>query len=259
MDLEEIKERYKILPMWVRITLAILIGCTPAAFTFWEDGERLAEEVASAETIRDVARTKFERARAKKAELPKLEEKLLFTQGELERAKAQLPDYYLIEEILQKVATVARETKVELTSFTPQAEVGGGGDYRYMTMPVALNVDGLYRDVALFLDRVAQFDKPIFLKEINLTSKTEAMEANNGNQVAPVGTRRHKEQIREAMRVAANLKLSVYRAMTDEESALQFGAGGTEPNAQKRQPGQAPAGSTDPNNKNSNVDIYGGL
>ena len=168
--MEELKQRYKSLPLAARLGLLIIIALLPAVYTYLEQGQEYESRLIEVQNQEQEARTQFEKARQRKASLPKLEEQLAFTEDQLSRAKKHLPDFIKIEEILEKAALIAKDTSVTLMKFKPVAEVVHSAEgYTYVELPIETEIVGTYQRIASFLDRIAHLDSTIFVREIRLT------------------------------------------------------------------------------------------
>jgi type IV pilus assembly protein PilO len=222
MDLDEIKERYKLLPIWTRLVLMLILGALPAGYIYLEEGEYLEGDLSAAENERNDARANFEGARTQKGNIQQLEEKLASTEQQLEVAKEKLPDSFLVEDLLQKIAAIGQESGVNFKSFKPEGEPKPGkGEYKYMELPHDAVVAGQYNNIAAFLDRVAHLESTVFVKSIEIKRKKQE-EKGNGTFGTAAGTENaHKAAIesRKNTEVEANLSLVAYRSMSDTESA----------------------------------------
>jgi Tfp pilus assembly protein PilO len=223
MDLDELKERYKLLPLWTRLVLCMLLGLGPGALYYSDSGEFLLEDLENAKNARDGKRVQFERARSKKGNLPKLEEQMAFTEQQLEVAKKQLPDMFLIEDLLQKIAAIANESGVVMRSFKPDAEPKPGkGAYKYMELGHDASVEGRYNNVAAFLDKISHLESTIFIKSIEMIS---ALDKENISEVPEEGSATmaaHKAALesRKETKVTAKINLVAYRSMSTAEEAM---------------------------------------
>src|SRR5690606_31585950 len=117
MDLDDLKERYKSVPVWGRCVAALVIGAMPGLYFYTDEGAILEEQLTSVETKVRAAEQTLANKMSEKAQIPKLEQKLAFTEDQLEKAKKSLPDKLDIDDLLQKVASIAREIGVTLDEF----------------------------------------------------------------------------------------------------------------------------------------------
>ena len=223
METEELKERYKILPMWARLSVAALIGVLPAIYVYYDEGDGLQAELEQVTGEEEVARLKFEKAREKKTNVPKLEEKLAFTEEQLVKAKKKLPDNYRIEDVLQKAATIAKEVGVRFVSFDPGDEKRGLGDYKYMEMPIATEIEGRFNQIAAFIDRVVHLEASVFVRNVALEpaeGEDGLRKKGQGNEAAIDAAPSFEEaqRSRSELRVQGKVELVIFRGMSEAEA-----------------------------------------
>jgi Tfp pilus assembly protein PilO len=217
MDLEELKERYKMLPLWARFLIMGAIGLLPGAYVYYDEGDALQSQLEQEQSDEVVARGDFERSRQQKANLPKLEEDLAFTEEQLVKAKKKLPDSYKIEDVLQKAATIAKEVGVKLVLFAPQAEVRHEEGYRYVELPIKTEVQGRFSQIASFFDRIVHLETSVFVRKIVLeklvVQKTEAeMQANQQKTDFQLA-----RESRDKLRLKGSFEMAIFRGMKDME------------------------------------------
>lgn len=215
MQLEELKERYKMLPLWARLVACGLIGIAPAAYVYLDESEILASQLADSTNQEQAARAKFETARNQKANIRKLEEQLQFTKEQLFKAKKSLPDSYRIEDVLERVATIAKETGVKLMAFDPGEETMSQGAAQYVELAIVTALSGRFSQIAAFFDRVIHLESSIFLKKIDMQREAGEVRDTGGN------TSEHQKAMaaRRDVKVNAKFDLVIYRSMTDQEAA----------------------------------------
>jgi type IV pilus assembly protein PilO len=223
METEELKERYKVLPLWARLGIAALVGALPALYIYYEEGDVLAADLETVIQDEESARIKFEKAREKKTNVPKLEEQLAFTEEQLVKAKKKLPDSYRIEDVLQRAATIGKEVGVRFVSFDPGDEKRGTGDYRYMEMPIATEIDGTFNQIAAFMDRVVHLESSVFVRNIAMAPVDEAAEGAvpkdaTGLDENALPTFEEAQRARRDLRVKGKFDLVIFRGMTEAEA-----------------------------------------
>ena len=241
MELEELKEHYKVLPMWSRLLVAVVIGLAPGAYVYYDQGQTLQDNLAAVQMQEDGARTKFEKARRQKANLPKLEEQLSFTQEQLAKAKRKLPDSYRIEDVLEKAATIAKETGVGLLRFDAGDEIPHNETYHYVELPIVTEVQGRFAQLASYFDRIVHLDGSIFLRHIELVrAKNQTVSQSNRRKSAY----QLAKEARQNLRLKATFELVVYRGMSDAEVAAATAAsgGGAGAKGKAKQGSAAPKG-----------------
>jgi|LauGreDrversion4_2_1035121.scaffolds.fasta_scaffold01871_3 Tfp pilus assembly protein PilO len=228
--LNELRERYKILPLWGRLLAVTVIGFFPAAYIYFDEGAILEESVGSLEQQVEEARVKFREATNKHANLPKLEKDLQATQEQLAKAKRKLPDNYKIEDILEKVSTIANGSGVLIREFSPQDEVKKQEPYPYVELPINIEVAGVFAKVTDFLNGLIHLEGTVFLKGIDLKrmgwrDAVRVAETINGatpsdaNENQTLSKYKKAQQVRESLMVKATITMAVYRSMDGSEVA----------------------------------------
>ncbi len=223
MDFEEIKERYRMIPLWGRFLIMGIIGLLPGGYVYWDEGEALQIQLDEASAAEVDARTKFEDSRKQKANLPKMEEDMLFTEEQLRKAKQKLPDDYRIEEVLQKAATVAKEVGVKLVGFDPGEETKHFQNYNYVEMPIKTEIVGRFSQVAAFYDRIVHLENSIFVRNIEMKPAAKKASAT-GTDGQPIQQEQQKTDFqlarenRQNLRLSATFDLAIFRSMSDAEA-----------------------------------------
>lgn len=218
MQLDDLKERYKVLPMWARLVACGLIGLAPAAYVYIDESEALQIQLDEGISQQTAARQKFETSRNQKANIRKLEEQLQFTKEQLFKAKKSLPDSYRIEDVLERVATIAKETGVQLVKFKPGGETLNQGAAQYVERAIATEIVGRFSQVAAFFDRVVHLESSIFLKKIQLERQAGATKTAAPTD-AVLSEHQRALAARRDVKIGARFDLAVYRSMTDQEAA----------------------------------------
>lgn len=164
MDARELIAKYKSWPRRNRILAAAVAGVIYPAFTWWNDVPPLETQLESVLREENEARGKYEKMKKEQDDLPKLEVEFKFVQDQLAKAKALLPEKIAMEDILQKTATIGRETRITLSEFSPSLEQEVNGDYRYAEIPVAMVVRGGFGNIMAFYDRLVHLAGNIRLR-----------------------------------------------------------------------------------------------
>ncbi len=98
------------------------------------------------------------------AKLNKAEERLKDLEGRLQSALEQLPDKSEIDNLLEKISNVARESGLELNLFQRKEE--NFKDF-YAEVPVLVSVTGTYHQVATFFDEVSRLPRIVNINQIS--------------------------------------------------------------------------------------------
>lgn len=251
MDSEELLSRYQLLPIPVRLLIAFVIGLLPAYYVYLEEGDGIETQLTEAKQRLSDIETKFEKERVKRNKLPELEAKLAFTEQQLKESAKRLPDNFFMNDVLQDTATIARDVGVELQVFDPGGAVAGGDAFKYMEMPIDIEVVGRYSQIAGFYDRLANLEKMVHVRNVRLSPRTSsgkgpgAATGSEGSETDPQAQR----AARQDFRIVSTAAMVIYRAMTPAEEARlaappgpkdRNGAGSGTPNSEKSAPGAQP-------------------
>jgi Tfp pilus assembly protein PilO len=216
MELDDLRDRYKLLPMAARIGVAFVVGILPILYIFLEEGASLSDQLTELQERESQTRTKFEKARDRKGNLPKLEETLAFTEEQLNKAKKMLPETFRIEDVLQKVARTARDVGVKLESFKPLEEVKKDLGYPTVEIPIQAEIAGRFGDIGNFLDQILRGEIGLFIKSIAITpvsGEPAPLADQSSTQSIFVIAKEARQQAKEK----AVLTLVAYRSQTQAE------------------------------------------
>ncbi len=212
MEIDDLKDRYKVLPMWARILIAVTFGVLPGIYVYVDEGQVLEEALVEAESQEEAARIGFEAARKKKEEIPKLEAELIFTEEQLIKAKSKLPDSYRIEEILRDAAKVAKQTGVKFKNFKPGDERVRQEVYPFVELPIQTEVEGSFNQIASFLDIMVHLEGSIFIRQLELV-RLEGKEKQEAVDPGTVITYEQAKTARQNVKVNAKFDVVVYRGV----------------------------------------------
>ena len=215
MGLDELKDKYRAFPIWARLMMALIIGIAPGACSYFDEVESVEAGLTEAQNREEAARMKFEADRKTKANIPKLEEELDFTEGQLEVAAKRLPESYLIETILSLTATNAKQAGIYLTSFKPSCELKGEAEFKYIEREIAVTATGKFQQIAGFFDKMVHSDVMLFIRGIVIEPRPATAIA--GPEITPFQA---AENARRDLTLNATFKVVVFRAMKDEEAEV---------------------------------------
>lgn len=145
--------------LWVGTALIVLGG-------FWQfslgglttEASELSEAVLKLES--EIA---TEKRLASK--LTKAEDRLADLEARLKDALSQLPDKSEIDNLLEKISNLARESGLELNLFQRKEE-----NFKefFAEVPVAVSVTGSYHQVATFFDEVSRLPRIVNINQISV-------------------------------------------------------------------------------------------
>jgi type IV pilus assembly protein PilO len=98
--------------------------------------------------------------------LPKFREEFAKLELLLQEALTQLPNKKEIPTLLTNLSTLAKDSGLEVASFTPRGEVNKGF---YAEVPASLNLVGTYHQIAKFAESVGKLSRIVNLSKLNLS------------------------------------------------------------------------------------------
>lgn len=98
------------------------------------------------------------------------ETEVLALTEELKRALKQLPDDREIPALLKDISTKGKKVGLEVKTFNPLSEV----TREFVAeVPVALEVEGSFHEVAMFFDRLSKMNRIVYVQDLEMTSPDE--------------------------------------------------------------------------------------
>jgi type IV pilus assembly protein PilO len=156
----------------------------------------------------DSARAEQDKLLKDKADIEKLianraetEVELQSLQAKLAQALKELPEDREIPGLLKGISSLGKKVGLEVKKFQPLLEV----KREYVAeVPVALEVEGSFHEVALFFDRLSKMNRIVYVQDVEMVQPDE-----RGGKVY--------------LQVSGNVV--TFRFLTDEEIAAQQAAG----------------------------------
>jgi type IV pilus assembly protein PilO len=136
----------------------------------------------------DKLETEISLAKIKTKDLDKLEAELAKAQEGLQSALKLLPTTSEIPSLLKNITKLGNDSNLEFLLFSPQRQVS---KEFYVQIPVNIEVEGVYHDVALFFDRIGKLDRIVNIIDVSMAPVEEQSTTLRVNCVAT--TYRFKE------------------------------------------------------------------
>ena len=109
-------------------------------------------------------------AKIRTKDLGKLEAELAKAQEDLKFALKLLPTNSEIPSLLKNITKLGNDSNLEFLLFSPQREVS---KEFYAQIPVNIEVEGGYHDIALFFDRIGKLDRIVNIVDVNMAPVKE--------------------------------------------------------------------------------------
>jgi type IV pilus assembly protein PilO len=108
------------------------------------------------------------------ANLHEFEEEIARLELKLSKVLRQLPDKKELEVLLTDISNAGKKAGVEIKSFKRLAEVEQGF---YAEVPIAIELEGGYHDIARFFDMVAKLPRIVNMGSLKMKVASESLEA----------------------------------------------------------------------------------
>ena len=156
------------LPWYAQIGVFVLIslGLAGAFYYFYESKEQVELEAKTRE-LSDI-RGRISRGQAMARQLPEFRKEIGTLEARLESLKPILPDERDVGDLLRRVQTLATQSNLRVLGFRPQAITTRE---MHAEWPIALQLEGNYHNLGLFLDRVSKFPRIINIGSMVIAQK----------------------------------------------------------------------------------------
>jgi type IV pilus assembly protein PilO len=129
--------------------------------------EALAAQAQELSAIRG----RITRGQAMARQLPEFRKDIGTLEARLEALKPILPDERDVGDLLRRVQTLATQSNLQVRGFRPQAITARE---MHAEWPIALQLEGSYHNLGLFLDRVSKFPRIINIGNLALSARDTA-------------------------------------------------------------------------------------
>lgn len=222
MTFDEIKSNYRMLNIKKRLLILACLALIPCIFDAFDRWPVLTEERDSAQVNKDAAEKKFEEANKKKNELPKLEEKLLQSEAEMVEARRKLPDELHMNQILEKTEILSQQDGVVLNAFDPGEGVISESAFKFVELPVKINVTGTFGQIVSFFDHLVHLEILVNLRNIALNlDKDSKPNPNSGKDITlaqKLSEEEAQRKLRYTAKVTASCDMVLFRSLDAEEA-----------------------------------------
>ncbi len=151
----------------VKVLILVFIVLTVIGAYWKVFYQPLKAEVDAMEPQLNQLKADLSAKRAIVAEKDKYEAELEETRRELIIALKQLPDKSEIPSLLENISALGKESGLEFQLFRPKAEVQKNF---YADIPVDIKVQGQYKDIVNFFDKVANMPRIVTISNIVMAS-----------------------------------------------------------------------------------------
>lgn len=219
MTSDEIVSKFKEIPIKKRLLIVGFLAIIPSSLELFEAGQILHEDLATEQQSFDSASAKFEKALQKKKKLPEMETRLTAIKDEMSKARAALPDIFLLDKILEKTSILAEEHEVELLLFDPGKETLSKTAFKYVELPIKLELSGSFADILSFFDRIVHLDLLVHIRDYNMVVHAKPVNASlPGDDMSSLSIEEKQELERKTTKILTSCQMVVFRTLSDNES-----------------------------------------
>ena len=156
------------LPWYGQIGVFVFLAVLGAgAFYYFYEMPAQVELAAQAQELSAI-RGRITRGQSMARQLPEFKKEIGTLEARLESLKPILPDERDVGDLLRRVQTLATQSNLQVRGFRPQAITT---KTMHAEWPIALQLEGSYHNLGLFLDRVSKFPRIINIGNLTMVAK----------------------------------------------------------------------------------------
>jgi type IV pilus assembly protein PilO len=148
------------------VAIAIAVG---GAFYYFYEMPQQEQIAIQAKELSDI-RGRISRGQAMARQLPEFRKEIGTLEARLDSLKPILPDERDVGDLLRRVQTLAVQSSLKVNGFKPEAITT---KEMHAEWPIALQLEGNYHNLGLFLDRVSKFPRIINIGNMAITAKPD--------------------------------------------------------------------------------------
>jgi len=157
------------LPWYGQIGVFFGLAIAGAAAFFYMYVTPMQEEMAQRQRKLDALVSDIRKSQAIAQRLPQFRKEVADLESRLETLKNVLPEEKDMGELLRRLQTLAVQSNLTIRSFKPSATPVA--KQLHAEVPISLQLDGAYHNLAVFFDRVSKFSRIIHISGIDIRAK----------------------------------------------------------------------------------------
>ncbi len=163
MKLSDLLDRLAKLPRPQRLVIYGVLGVLILVAWWFSLMSPAMDQLDSLEKERSTLQAQLSQIEARAKNLASLEAELETLKADLKQALKELPNDREIPGLLKGISTLGRNVGLDVPKFQPQPE----RKREYVAeVPVAIQVEGSYHEVAMFFDRLAKMNRIVYIQNI---------------------------------------------------------------------------------------------
>lgn len=160
-----IDEKYIPLDKKLKIAIAVILFLLPVVLFYFLWFQKQNEKIVQLVQQKETLTRELQQAKAKAANLPKLQAELDSTETLFEETAELLPKEKEIPSLLTNISALGRGSGLDFLTFKPGADIPK--DF-YSEIPVDIKVRGPYHNMGIFLDQVSKLDRIVTVSNITM-------------------------------------------------------------------------------------------
>ena len=162
------------LPWYAQIGIFVAIaGVLLGLFYYLYEKPQQEQIAVQAKELSEI-NGRISRGQAMARQLPEFKKEISTLEARLDSLKPILPDERDVGDLLRRVQTLAVQSNLKVNFFRPQAITTQA---MHAEWPIALQFEGNYHNLGLFLDRVSKFPRIINIGAMQIAQKADATAA----------------------------------------------------------------------------------
>jgi type IV pilus assembly protein PilO len=156
------------LPWKVQLALFVVVSLAAAgAFFYWYEMPARAELDTQDQELASI-RARINKGLATARQLPEFRKEVDQLQARLDSLKPIIPDEKDAADLLRRIQTLAVQSNLVIRGFKPQPVTT---KQLHAEWPIALQIEGNYHNLGLFLDRVSKFPRLINVSHLEIRGR----------------------------------------------------------------------------------------
>jgi type IV pilus assembly protein PilO len=151
-----------------QVGLFLVVAVAAVGGFYWYYVQDMQVSLATEQARLDAMKVEINKGLATARQLPEFQRQVGDLQARLNLLRAVLPEEKDVSDLLRRLQTLATESNLQIKGFKPAAIVT---KLTHAEWPIALELDGTYHNLGLFLDRVSKFPRIINVTGVTIKSK----------------------------------------------------------------------------------------
>ncbi|MBI5374496.1 MAG: type 4a pilus biogenesis protein PilO [Candidatus Schekmanbacteria bacterium] len=158
------------LPKWQKYTILGVTALLILISYLWWFYFPLSEAIDKASKEKDVLSSKVATLDRMKGEIEKFKKENAQLQVQYLAQTEILPPSEELPNLLNSIVDISKQFNIKIKSFTPAALTQG---QYYNEMKIAINVEGAYKDISLFVDSIRKMKRIVNIENLSLTEPVQ--------------------------------------------------------------------------------------